>query len=131
MMYFIPWCVFLGAVILAVPIASMMENRKRVSPMDSEVTEEEWAEGEAEEPAAEFAEEGEVEAEPLADDAVAGNTRVQLAVGHVDDEDEVRIQIGHEEVGAAPRHVFGVDEGLFATAVAVHPVARKGNGQRA
>ena len=71
MMYFIPWCVFLGAVILAVPIASMMENRKRVSPMDSEVTEEEWAEGEAEEPAAEFAEEGEVEAEPLADDAVA------------------------------------------------------------
>lgn len=54
MMYFIPWCVFLVVVIFAVPVASVMDGRKRGSSDETGVpAEEEYAEGEAEEFAAE------------------------------------------------------------------------------
>jgi len=51
MMYFIAWCVFLLVVVLAVPIASMMENRARRAAMGPapESMSDEPVEGEAEE----------------------------------------------------------------------------------
>lgn len=55
MMYFIAWCVFLVVVVVAVPVASMMENRGRraaVAPSE-EMMDEEPVEGEAEDAAEE------------------------------------------------------------------------------
>jgi hypothetical protein len=51
MMYFIPWCVFLLVVILAVPIAAMLDNRQRRAAMGpAPDSGEEPIEGEAESP---------------------------------------------------------------------------------
>ena len=68
MMYFIPWCVFLVAVILAVPVASVMEKRQRPES-DEPMMEEEFVDGEAE-PVSEFG--AEEVAEPLADEPMGG-----------------------------------------------------------
>lgn len=67
MMYFIPWCVFLGIVVFSVPIASMLEKKKQQAAMGpSALMEEEPMEGEAEEQA-EFVEDDGFGTEPPAD----------------------------------------------------------------
>ena len=72
MMYFIPWCVFLFLVILAVPIASMMESRQRRSAMGPAAeAEDESVDG--------VAEEMEVESEFGGSDATAEPADIVLS----------------------------------------------------
>lgn len=66
MIYFIAWCVFLGGVILSVPIVSVMGNRPQKAAEPAAETSEEPVEGEVEEVVEETPEVAESD-EPMAE----------------------------------------------------------------